>query len=356
MTHGSLFSGIGGFDLAAEWMGWRNLFHCEMNPFGQKVLNHYWPDAELFTDITKSNFTKYANRIDILTGGFPCQPYSHAGKRLGKEDDRHLWPEMLRAIREIQPSWVVGENVSGLISWNGGLVFHEVQTDLEAEGYEVFPVVLPAAGVGSCPHRRDRVWFIAYSKSNDNRKLKTDCNKWQCSKTELAKVWSESTRLNDSGNATNTNSSPTEHTISTGWDVLAGNDRIAPNPQNVGHEPFGATWAGRAGFENGNSGDATDTCNQGLQGGKVNGSITGIRPKRNKQLARCVPSTWENFPTQPPVCGRNDGISAGLVGITVSKHRNESIKAYGNAIVPQIAFQIFKAIRQLVLCNSNIER
>ena len=84
MTHGSLFSGIGGFDLAAEWMGWENKFHCEWNEFGQRVLKHYWPQAELFTDITKSDFTKYANKIDVLTGGFPCQPYSMAGKRLGK--------------------------------------------------------------------------------------------------------------------------------------------------------------------------------------------------------------------------------------------------------------------------------
>jgi hypothetical protein len=149
MTHGSLFSGIGGFDLAAEWMGWENKFHCEWNEFGQKVLHHYWPEAELFTDITKSDFTKYANRIDILTGGFPCQPYSSAGKRLGKEDDRHLWPQMLRTIREIQPRWVVGENVRGLTNWNGGLVFDEVQADLEAEGYQVLPFLLPACAVNA---------------------------------------------------------------------------------------------------------------------------------------------------------------------------------------------------------------
>jgi len=118
MRHGSLFSGIGGFDLAAEWMGWENVFHCEWNTFGQKVLHHYWPNAEQFTDITKSDFTKYANTIDILTGGFPCQPYSSAGKRLGKEDERHLWPEMLRCIREVKPRWVVGENVLGLVKTN----------------------------------------------------------------------------------------------------------------------------------------------------------------------------------------------------------------------------------------------
>ena len=120
MKHGSLFSGIGGFDLASEWMGWENVFHCEWNPFGQKILKHYWPKAESFEDITKTDFTKYANKIDILTGGFPCQPYSSAGKRKGKEDDRHLWPEMLRAISEISPRFVVGENVRGLLNWGGG--------------------------------------------------------------------------------------------------------------------------------------------------------------------------------------------------------------------------------------------
>jgi hypothetical protein len=117
-------------------MGWETLAWCEWNEFGQKVLRHHFPNAEGFGDITKTDFTKYANRIDILTGGFPCQPYSLAGKRLGKEDDRHLWPEMLRAIREIQPTYVVGENVFGIVNWNGGLVFNEVQADLEAEGYE----------------------------------------------------------------------------------------------------------------------------------------------------------------------------------------------------------------------------
>ena len=119
MKHGSLFSGIGGFDLAAQWMGWENVFHCEWNPFGQKILKHYWPKAESFNDITKSDFTKYANTIDILTGGFPCQPYSSAGQRKGKEDERHLWPHMLRAIQEISPRYIVGENVRGLLNWGG---------------------------------------------------------------------------------------------------------------------------------------------------------------------------------------------------------------------------------------------
>jgi hypothetical protein len=120
MTHGSLFSGIGGFDLAADWMGWDNIFHCEWNPFGQKVLKHHFPNSISYNDITKTDFSIHAGQIDILTGGFPCQPYSSAGKRLGKADERHLFPEMLRCIKEVKPKWVIGENVRGLVSWGGG--------------------------------------------------------------------------------------------------------------------------------------------------------------------------------------------------------------------------------------------
>jgi len=119
MTHGSLFSGIGGFDLAAHWMGWDNTFHCEWNPFGQKVLKHHFPNSISYNDITKTDFSIHAGKIDILTGGFPCQPYSSAGKRLGKADERHLFPEMLRCIKEVKPRYIVGENVRGLVSWGG---------------------------------------------------------------------------------------------------------------------------------------------------------------------------------------------------------------------------------------------
>ena len=119
MNHLGLFEGIGGFSLAARWMGWETKAWCEINPFCQTILNYHFPEAEMLIDIKKETFKKYANKIDIITGGFPCQPYSQAGKRLGKEDERHLWPQMLRAIKEVQPRWVVGENVLGLINWNG---------------------------------------------------------------------------------------------------------------------------------------------------------------------------------------------------------------------------------------------
>lgn len=114
MTHGSLFSGIGGFDLAAEQVGWTNLFHCEWNPFCRRVLDYHFPNSESYEDIKATDFRKWRGKVDVLSGGFPCQPFSTAGIRKGLTDDRYLWPEMLRTIEEIRPTWVVGENVVGL--------------------------------------------------------------------------------------------------------------------------------------------------------------------------------------------------------------------------------------------------
>jgi DNA (cytosine-5)-methyltransferase 1 len=324
MTHGSLFSGIGGFDLAAEWMGWENLFHCEWNPFGQKVLHHYWPNAQQFTDITKTDFKPYANRIDILTGGFPCQPYSQAGKRLGKEDDRHLWPEMLRAIEEIHPRWIVGENVFGLVNWSGGLVFHEVQADLEAAGYEVWPYVLPAAAVNA-PHRRDRVWFVAYAASNGYTNRYKEAGK-QIGGSQ-SRWMQQPSGMGRERDVTNTDSINR-------WRI-----------ECKYNKPQGETFRESTQNCNGN-GDASDTRHEQLQGSKFNGSTRSTRQAKTngRQFSRPVRSTWQNFPTQSPICLRNDGIPTELDGITFSKWRNESIKAAGNAIVPQVVFQIFKTI------------
>lgn len=253
MNHGSLFSGIGGFDLAAEWMGWNNVFHCEWNPFGQQVLKYHFPKSISYHDITKTDFSIHRGEIDIITGGFPCQPYSSAGKRLGKDDERHLFPEMLRAIKEIQPKWIVGENVRGLVNWNGGMVFHEVHDDLEREGYEVQSFLIPAAGVGA-PHQRQRVFFLAYSNS---------------------KRYSRST--------------------STRIEKAEGGTLFYENRE----------------------------CSR--------------KDKRNY---------WDSWPKQPYVLLRDDGLPSGLDIKTFPKIRRESIKAAGNAVVPQVAYQIFKAIKE----------
>lgn len=162
MVHASLFSGIGGFDLAAEWAGWENAFNCEIDPFCRQVLKYHFPNSVQYDDIKTTDFTVWRGKIDVLTGGFPCQPFSTAGKRKGTADNRYLWPEMLRVIREIRPRWVVGENVLGIVSWDGGLVFEQVHADLEAAGYEVQAFVLPACSVGA-PHLRYRTWFVAHA-------------------------------------------------------------------------------------------------------------------------------------------------------------------------------------------------
>jgi DNA-cytosine methyltransferase len=164
MKHGSLFSGIGGFDLAAHWMGWENAFHCEWMEFPRKVLDYYFPEADSHVDICKTDFKKYEGNVDIITGGFPCQPFSMAGKRKGSEDERYLWHEMLRTIQEVKPKYVIAENVLGLTNIEDGLVFEQVWSDLEVAGYEVQPFVLPAASKGA-PHQRQRIWIIAYRES-----------------------------------------------------------------------------------------------------------------------------------------------------------------------------------------------
>ena len=276
MKHASLFSGIGGFDLAAEWMGWTNVFHTEWNEFGQKVLQHHFPNSISYHDIIKTDFTIHRNEIDIITGGFPCQPFSLAGKRKGTDDERYLWHEMLRAIQQIQPTYVVAENVRGLLTIDGGMVFEQVCADLETEGYEVQPILLPAAGVNA-PHRRDRVWFVAYSERDDSgrcRYAKTGRAKRTGEKTlkERERIWKEFTRISKERTSSNT-----------------------------------------------------------------------------EQINRDFRPNWEQFPTESAICGRDDGFSNKLDNITFPKWRNESIKAYGNAVVPQLILPIFQTIQKLHL-------
>ena len=185
MRHASLFSGIGAPELAAHWLGWENAFHCEINPFCKQVLNYWFCNSKSYDDITKTDFREWQGKIDVLTGGFPCQPFSVAGRRKGAEDNRYLWPEFKRAIREIRPPWIIGENVAGILSMvqpgkeadlegesSSGkkgdqereFVVETICKDLETEGYTVQPMVIPACAVGA-PHRRERVWFIANNNS-----------------------------------------------------------------------------------------------------------------------------------------------------------------------------------------------
>jgi len=155
-----LFSGIGGFSIGLESVGMETVAFCEQNAFCQKILAQHWPTLPIHSDITELNGHEYRGSVELVCGGFPCQPFSVAGKQLGAEDDRALWPEMLRVIREVAPRWVIGENVSGIIP----MELDNVLSDLEGEGYTCWTFVLPASSVDA-RHRRDRVWVVAHTNS-----------------------------------------------------------------------------------------------------------------------------------------------------------------------------------------------
>ena len=314
MRHGSLFSGIGGFDLAAHWLGWKNIFNVEIDPFCRKVLKAHFPFAEQFTDIRKFQGRRYYGSIDIISGGFPCQPFSLAGQRRGGEDDRYLWPEMLRVINEVRPTWVVGENVAGILSLvqPGVPVDLAIQThfaeegqeiitehefiveticqDIERIGYSLQPFLIPACGAGA-PHLRNRVWFIAHSQSAHDRRVAGTMGEQDTAKQKI--IW-------------------------------PGIDRKA-----------GSTVAECI---------DSNTDSQGLE--RAASKI--LPPTADGQSPRIDPlPTWSGWPAQSPVCRRDDGVSQSLGNISFSTWRKESIRAFGNAIVPQVAFQIFLHIQEI---------
>lgn len=166
ITHLSLFSGIGGIDLAAEWAGIHTIGQCEWAEYPTKVLEKHWPNVPRWKDIrtlTGDDFYERTGRrtVDIISGGFPCQPFSVAGKRRGKEDDRYLWPEMVRVIKELRPAWVVGENVAGIVR----MALPDILSELEACGYRTRTFLIPACAVGA-RHRRYRVAIVGYSEYN----------------------------------------------------------------------------------------------------------------------------------------------------------------------------------------------
>lgn len=355
LTHGSLFSGIGGPEIAAEIMGWKNVFHCEINPFGRKILDYWFPNSKSYEDITKTDFREWQGKINVLTGGFPCQPFSCAGQRKGAEDDRYLWPEMLRAIREIQPDWVVGENVAGILTMvqpgsetalgreeslfgevdrertlhRQEYVVETVCNDLEREGYSVQPVVIPACAVGA-PHRRDRVWFIAKRAATDS----TDAG------TETVQRERKDGVLSDKY-VTHTDGKKLQKRLETGRRSDEAENRAR---MDNGIERFGIL---RYAPYSSSEGLSTLRFSTSIEKKKrENEDGCSVQPAGNVRRTSFA-ERWENFPTQSPVCSRDDGIFTGLDGISFSKWRQESIKAYGNAIVPQVMYEIFLAIESI---------
>ena len=239
---------------------------------------------------------------------------------------------MLRAIQEIQPRWVVGENVRGLISWNGGLVFHEVQADLEAAGYEVQPFLLPACGVNA-PHRRDRIWFVAYA---NNKRGSSGLGQVQEKNGEIPE-WNHNAKFSNTSNGVTTNAK--------NLDAM----RLGKNNGNrksFDTDKREGVW-GELGDISGKR-NATNSNSKRLERRIFESRENEFAVSKERKSVNSInnrSNTWDNFPTVSPVRNGDDGLSTQLDGITFHKWRNESIKAGGNAIVPQVALQIFKAIQ-----------
>ncbi len=221
LTHGSLFTGIGGFDLAAHWCGIRTLWQVEREPFCQDLLKQHFSDAILFDDV--KNVGSYElPPVSIISGGFPCQPFSHAGKRKGQDDNRYLWPQMLRIIQELQPNYVIGENVPGIIS----LALDEVLASLEKEGYYNETFVIPACGIGAW-HKRDRVWIISYKKDRFNAETRKQQNAyWRTVEEQIELLSNTGGWRHEESGAFGKSSNPE---TATAWETAQPFDGCIPN-------------------------------------------------------------------------------------------------------------------------------
>ena len=258
-----LFSGLGGFSLGLERTGhFETVAFCDNNKFSKAILNKHWKGIKIYDDvraITKENFeTDGIETPDIITGGFPCQPFSVAGKQKGTDDDRHLWPEMFRIIKVFQPKFVIGENVPGIVNIQDGVVFETVCTDLESQGYEVQPFNIPAAAVGA-PHQRKRIWIIAnLADTNSERsqrygkeyKLRENSQKIKASRSSTSKrdqtdvANTESSLGNDVQTITGTSKSKTQEVSRNGSSVRGESSwwHTEPNVGRVAHGVSGRVY------------------------------------------------------------------------------------------------------------------
>lgn len=330
MKLASIFTGFGGFDIAAEWMNWEVQFQCENNDFCQKILSYYWPYSVLYGDIKATDFRFWRGEIDILVGGPPCQPASTAGKRKGTNDDRWLWPEAIRALREIKPKYAIFENPIGILSLENGKPFEWILSQMENEGYKIEIFNIPACGIEAA-HERQRIWIIAHSTSNRRT--------WERQGIEIEKRLqprSESTWKLERGFERLRDNRITSHSMRERYNERStSTNRIEKWTNDKKEQEITDRIRSQI---NRFSKFTTDSKNKRLE---------GKNPERKLFTKRqFMQSDIRQFPTQSPICSRNDGFSDKLDGITFPKWRNESIKGFGNAIYPPIAFELFKAIEQ----------
>ena len=399
LTHLSLFSGIGGLDMAAEWAGIETVGQCEWAEYPTKVLEKHWPDAPRWKDIrtlTGESFYERTGRrtVDIISGGFPCQPFSVAGKQRGKEDDRYLWPEMVRVIKELRPTWIVGENVAGIVR----MALPDILSELEACGYRTRTFLVPACAIGA-RHRRYRVAIVGYSEYNglSSAAVTGGTQKTGRGQQEGKKKAGEFTGASKSGNGQDVANSHTERELQSpgseqdirngvgiGRKTLAdaesqfeGRLPVRKEPKKPGSigsredvqhadsagckEQYVTAEPDKEGFT-GWGCDAGNVCNATSEGlsnrsGKSVGGQGTQEPESERSVRR---------PVESILGGMADGVSGWMDGdldfiinnywddepdipriATGIEHRVDRLKCLGNAVVPQQFYPIFKAIAEV---------
>ena len=316
-----LFSGIGGFSLGLEWAGMSTKAMCEKDPYCRKVLAKHWPDLTIHEDIRDLDGRQYANSIDVVAGGFPCQPFSVAGERKGKLDDRHLWPEMFRVIKESKPRWVIGENVFGFIN----MALDDVQSDLESEQYEVRKFVLPAVAVDA-KHRRDRCFIISYRREAQSMaNSRCESERFSFNRSGSERIGSEEKRqwseegdgFTDSGQAL----------------AYTNGERQL---QQRGTEQEVGGWVGNSGEQV--EEDVANTIYERSQGGLHRGKDT----QRESELGHSGRSSSAHGQRRQEVWLPEPRVGRVAHGVP---NRVDRLKGLGNAVVPQL----IQAIGEIVI-------
>ena len=337
-----LFSGIGGFSLGAEANDIPTVAFVEKDPFCQKVLRKHWSNTPIISDIRTVKGEDYeTDGVTIVSGGFPCQPFSQAGKRKGTDDDRYLWDETLRVVTETKPRWFIGENVDGLVNIQDGMVLRSVQDDLEKEGFKVQCLVIPASGIGAW-HQRKRVWIIGenVSNTNDSRDRTSEHGtERQGNKTD------DQRRQGQSQSKPSRHSQDVSNTIGELSDGCSGTTRHSESELKgmVSDEAknWNKVWSKteRCDQQTGSRGNVSDTTVKGLE--RHGSQSSDLQESKERQVSSDRGSqgqhTW--WQTESKLRGVPHGISYEL-----DKDRANRIKALGNSIVPQIAYQLFKSI------------